>query len=248
MKATGILDSLRRTLGVRRASAPAGPSPSGTRPVALVYRGPTQEDMDCADTVVDLLATGPWGLDVRTAGPNGDHPLSPDTLATAQLYAQPGGGDLTPAYRKLKPHKKAIRDFVGQGGHYLGFCLGGYLAGQDEGFGLLSGEVGQYIHTEGSTVDTEDNALVEVEWRGRSRTLFFQDGAYFTPGSGPDTTVLATYTNNRTAALVTSYGAGRVAVVGPHPEATADWFEDPPLPFHDTHDLALDFVGSVLAD
>lgn len=146
MKATGILDSLRRTLGVRRASAPAGPSPSGTRPVALVYRGPTQEDMDCADTVVDLLATGPWGLDVRTAGPGGDHPLSPGTLATAQLYAQPGGGDLTPAYRKLKPHKKAIRDFVGQGGHYLGFCLGGYLAGQDEGFGLLSGEVGQYIH------------------------------------------------------------------------------------------------------
>ncbi|MFJ2113530.1 BPL-N domain-containing protein [Streptomyces sp. NPDC087850] len=223
-------------------------APSGVRPVALVYRGPTQEDMDCADTVVGLLTTGPWGLDVRTTGPKGDLPLSPDTLATAQLYAQPGGGDLTPAYRALKPHKKAIRDFVGQGGHYLGFCLGGYLAGQDEGFGLLSGTVGQYIHTKGHTVDTEDNALVEVEWRGHPRTLFFQDGAYFTPGPDPRTTVLATYTNNRAAALITSYGAGRVAVVGPHPEATADWFEDPPLPFQDTHDLALDFVGAVLAN
>ncbi|MFD9427938.1 MULTISPECIES: hypothetical protein [unclassified Streptomyces] len=125
---------------------------------------------------------------------------------------------------------------------------GDAVAGQGEGFGLLTGEVGQYIRTEGSTVDTEDNALVEVRWRGQSRTLFFQDGACFTPGPVPYTTVLATYTNNRAAALVTSYGAGRVAVVGPHPEATADWFEDPPLPFHDTHDLAWDFVGSVLAD
>ncbi|AXG82254.1 BPL-N domain-containing protein [Streptomyces paludis] len=202
--------------------------------------------MDCADTVVDLLANGPWGLDVRTAGPKGERPLSAELLATAQLYAQPGGGDLTPAYQQLKPYKKAIRDFVGQGGRYLGFCLGGYLAGREEGFGLLSGTVDQYIGTEGATVVTEDNTLVEVEWRGRSRVLFFQDGAYFTPDPGPGTTVLATYTNGRAAALVTSYGAGRVAVVGPHPEATADWFEDPPLPFHDTHDLALDFVGSVL--
>ncbi|RDG36278.1 BPL-N domain-containing protein [Streptomyces corynorhini] len=241
MKSTGILDSLRHALGIRRASAP-----SGTRPVALVYRGPTQEDMDCADTVVDLLANGPWGLEVRTAGPKGDHPLSPETLATAQLYAQPGGGDLTPAYRQLKPHREAIRDFVQRGGRYLGFCLGGYLAGQDEGFGLLSGDVDQYITTDGATVTTEDNTLVEVEWRGHPRTLFFQDGAYFTPGPGPDTTVIATYPNGLTAALVTSYGTGRVAVVGPHPEATADWFEGPPLPFQDTHDLALDFVSTVL--
>ncbi|MEW1722027.1 BPL-N domain-containing protein [Streptomyces sp. NPDC093109] len=248
MTSTGILDSLRRALGVRRASVPPGHSQSGERPVALVYRGPTQEDRDCADTVVGLLADGPWGLEVRTTGPKGELPLSSATLATARLYAQPGGGDLTPAYRQLKPHRKAIRDFVGQGGRYLGFCLGGYLAGREEGFGLLSGTVDQYIVTDGATVTTEDDTLVDVAWRGQPRTLFFQDGAYFTPGPGQEATVLATYTNGLAAALVTPYGAGRVAVVGPHPEATADWFEDPRLPFHDTHDLALDLVGTVLAD
>ncbi|MFJ1646613.1 BPL-N domain-containing protein [Streptomyces sp. NPDC088258] len=241
MKSSGILDSLRRTLGVSRPSAP-----TGAGPVALVYRGRTQEDRDCADTVVGLLANGPWGLEVRTVGPRGDLPLSPGTLAGARLYAQPGGGSLSPAYRQLKQHKEAIRDFVGQGGRYLGFCLGGYLAGQDEGFGLLSGTVDQYICSDGATVTTEDDALVEVDWRGRRRTLFFQDGAWFAPEPGTDPTVLATYTNGLTAALVTPYGAGRVAVVGPHPEATADWFTDAALPFQDTHDLAVDLVAAVL--
>ncbi|MFE3741457.1 BPL-N domain-containing protein [Streptomyces sp. NPDC059134] len=246
MKSTGILDSVRHTLGVPRPSSPSDSRSTGTRPLALVYRGPTQEDQDCADTVIALLAGGPWGLDVRAVGPEGELPLSKDALARARLYAQPGGGDLSPAYQELKPHKKAVRHFVKHGGSYLGFCLGGYLAGSDEGFGLLSGEVGQYIETPGATVHNEENTLVEVVWRGRPRTVFFQDGPYFSPDSGPDTTVLATYTNDRVAALVTSYGAGRVAVVGPHPEATDDWFEDPPLPVQHTHDLALDFAGTVL--
>ncbi|MEV7422807.1 MULTISPECIES: BPL-N domain-containing protein [unclassified Streptomyces] len=241
MRSSGILDSLRRALGMPRPTAA-----SGAGPVALVYRGRSQEDRDCADTVVDLLAQGPWGLEVRTVGPRGDLPLSSGTLASAQLYAQPGGGSLAPAYQQLKQHKEAIRDFVRQGGHYLGFCLGGYLAGEEDGFGLLSGTVDQYIITKGATVITEEDALIELDWRGRRRTLFFQDGAYFAPAPHPDTTVLATYTNGLTAALVTSYGAGRVAVVGPHPEATDDWFTDATLPFQDTHDLALDFVTTAL--
>jgi hypothetical protein len=36
--------------------------------------------------------------------------------------------------------------------------------------------------------------------------------------------VLATYDTGAVAALVTSYGAGRVGVVGPHPEADRHWY------------------------
>ncbi|MFD7088023.1 BPL-N domain-containing protein [Streptomyces sp. NPDC059883] len=221
--------------GRRRASSPA-----------LVYRGRTQQDMDCADAVAGLLSQGPWSLDVRTTGPRGELPLSSAALARARLYAQPGGGSLTPAYREMRRHTGAIRDFVENGGSYLGFCLGGYLAGQDEGFGLLSGEVDQYIVSPGATVRTEDDTLVEIDWRGSRRLVFFQDGPYFSLRPGPGTTVLARYPNDLAAALVTSYGAGRVAVVGPHPEATEDWFDDIPLPFQDTLDLAVDFAGSAL--
>ncbi len=37
--------------------------------------------------------------------------------------------------------------------------------------------------------------------------------------------VLATYTNGKIAALVAPYGKGKVGVSGPHPEATAEWYE-----------------------
>ena len=42
--------------------------------------------------------------------------------------------------------------------------------------------------------------------------------------------VLARYPNGRIAAVVAPFGAGAVAVVGPHPEATPDWFADSALP------------------
>jgi glutamine amidotransferase-like uncharacterized protein len=82
-----------------------------------------------------------------------------------------------------------------------------------------------------------------------ARTVFFQDGPYFVlddSARAAGTRVLATYTNGLPAALVTGFGAGRVAVTGPHPEATADWYTDNGLPVHDARDLAVDLVSAAL--
>jgi hypothetical protein len=97
-------------------------------------------------------------------------------------------------------------------------------------------------------VHSEDNAVVEVTWRGRRRTLFFQDGPLFELDAGASATVLATYPNKTIAALVTKFGSGRVGVVGPHPEATADWFSDVGLAVPGTLglDLGLDLVDAVM--
>lgn len=86
-----------------------------------------------------------------------------------------------------------------------------------------------------------------MRWRGRPRTLFFQDGPLFLLDNGADATVLATYPNGTVAALVAPFGAGRVGVVGPHPEATEEWYTDVHLPVHHTRDLALDLVNEVMA-
>jgi len=56
--------------------------------------------------------------------------LNAKTVGNAVIYAQPGGGELTPAYRRMRKHRSAIRNYVALGGNYLGFCLGGYLAGR----------------------------------------------------------------------------------------------------------------------
>ncbi|MGW1072807.1 BPL-N domain-containing protein [Streptomyces sp. NPDC002537] len=217
------------------------------RPLALVYRGPAALP-GCPEAVAGLLAAGPWGLDVRYTGPDGELPLSAGSLAHALVYAQPGGGTLSRAYRRLRRERTAIRDYVRGGGRYLGFCLGAYLAGATPGFALLPGDTDQYIRSPGCTVHDESDTLVETRWRGEWRTLFFQDGPYFVLDAGADATVLATYPNGTPAALVAPFGAGRVGVVGPHPEATDDWYADAGLPVHRTRDVGLDFVGAVLEE
>ncbi|MEV6025912.1 BPL-N domain-containing protein [Streptomyces sp. NPDC052036] len=217
----------------------------GHRPLALVYRGPASQP-GCPEAVAALLAEGPWNLDVRFTGPREELPLSAESLSRARVYAQPGGGTLRWAYWRLRRRRGAIRDFVQGGGRYLGFCLGGYLAGATPGFGLLPGDTDQYISSPGCSVHDDSNTLVGVEWHGRPRTVFFQDGPYFVLDQGADATVLASYDNGTPAMVVSRFGAGRVGVTGPHPEATEDWYTDYGLPLQYTLDLARDLVESTL--
>ncbi len=215
--------------------------------MALVYRGPASLP-GCAEAVAALLESARWGFRVRFVGPHEEVRLSARTLTGAAVYAQPGGGTLSRGYRQLRHHRTAIRQFVQSGGNYLGFCLGGYLAGATPGFDLLPGDTDQYIASTAATVSSADDTLVQVCWRGRQRTLFFQDGPYFWVRPSSDTTVVATYPNGAIAALVAGFGSGRVGVVGPHPEATEDWYSDAGLAVTDRlgADLGLDLVDAVM--
>ncbi|HEX6969523.1 MAG TPA: BPL-N domain-containing protein [Micromonosporaceae bacterium] len=216
-------------------------------PLALVYRGPASLP-GCPEAVAALLKCSRWGFDVRYVGPDADLPLSRRTLAEATLYAQPGGDELDDAYRHLRRHRRAIRQFVRSGGRYLGFCLGGYLAGATPGLALLPGDSDQYIASPGATVRSTESTLVQVDWRGRRRTLFFQDGPCFSTRADDGVRVLATYPNGTVAALVVGFGSGRVGVVGPHPEATADWYADAGLVADERLglDLGLELVDAVM--
>ncbi|HEX5541361.1 MAG TPA: BPL-N domain-containing protein [Micromonospora sp.] len=247
LRPAGLLAAGRR-LFTGSGRPPGRPSRKrGKPPVALVYRGPASLP-GCPETVAKLLESSRWGFDVRYVGPDGEVPLSPQALAGAALYVQPGGDTLEEGYRHMRRQREAIRQFVGAGGSYLGFCLGGYLAGATPGFALLPGDTDQYIASPGATIGSTGDALVEVRWRGRSRNLFFQDGPYFWLHPDTDATVVATYPNGTTAALVVGFGAGRVGVVGPHPEATEDWYLDAGLPLTDRlgTDLGLDLVDEVM--
>ena len=104
--------------------------------------------------------------------------------------------------------------------------MGGYLAGRTPGFQLLPGDTDQFISSRGASVRTEADTIVNVRWREQLRSMYFQDGPFFLlDRKASDVIVLATYTNGKIAALVTPYGKGKVGVSGPHPEATAAWYE-----------------------
>lgn len=217
-------------------------------PLALVYRGRASLP-GCAESVAALLRSSRWDFDVRYVGPREALPLTPDVLASAVLYAQPGGGTLRAAWRRMRSYDGCIRSFVASGGRYLGFCLGGYLAGATPGFALLPGDTDQYIATDDASVDSTRATVVTVDWRNRQRRMYFQDGAVFRidrRAAGLD--VIATYPNGEIAAMATDYGHGRVAVVGPHPEADRDWFADSglPLPSDDARSAGLELVDAVM--
>jgi glutamine amidotransferase-like uncharacterized protein len=195
--------------------------------LALVYRGPGGCP-SCSEAAAELLESAEWGFDVRYVGPDEDIELTSANLQKADLYVQPGGdGSLNQAYAALESDAAEIRQFVDSGGRYLGICMGAYLAGSGPGFDLLPGDSGQYISSDGASVTDASSTVVEVNWRGQSRFMFFQDGSYFTlDGAQPGTTVFAHYSSNgEIAAMVSPYGDGRVAVSGPHPEATDGWYQ-----------------------
>ena len=225
-----------------------GTTRPGDKALALVYRGPASTD-GCPEAVAATLGRSRWDLDVQFVGPKQALRLTPEALSQAVLYAQPGGGSLRSAYRKLKRSVPAIREYVRSGGHYLGFCLGGYLAGETPGFGLLPGDTDRFISSPNACPDHPGETVVNVTWAGRRRRVFFQDGPWFDldPSRG-DAEVLATYDNGLPAAVVARFGRGVVGVVGPHPEAAPDWFLDEGLPVPEDvrADLTQDLLDRVL--
>lgn len=215
-------------------------------PDALVYRGPASLP-GCPEAAARAVRAA--GLSVDYIGPAERRRLDLPGLTGCQLYVQPGGGELEDAWPHVKPARHLLRTFVAQGGGYLGFCLGAYLAGKGPGFGLLPGDTDQYITSKGCDIRHDGDAIVTVYWRGQPRRLYFQDGPVLLFRSGADVEVLATYENRSNAAAVCRVGAGAVGLAGPHPEATPDWFSrlalagSPP----DGLDLAIDLIHRTMS-
>jgi glutamine amidotransferase-like uncharacterized protein len=233
---------------VRRHGRDRTGRPGRAGQLALVYRGPASTP-GCPEAVSEALARSRWDLQVRYVGPKEPLQMGPEALSGAVLYAQPGGGGLSRAWRKMDRHAAAIRTFVRSGGGYLGFCLGGYLAGETPGFGLLPGDADRWISSRRASVDHPGDAVLMVTWDGVRRYIYAQDPPWFDldPRRGA-ADVLATYGNGLPAAVVAPYGRGTVGVVGPHPEATPDWFSDVGLavPADVRADLTQDLVDRVM--
>ncbi|MFD9894689.1 BPL-N domain-containing protein [Amycolatopsis sp. NPDC059027] len=229
-----IVDRRRLLFGILPAAAllAAGcaRSEAGERddepPLALVYGGP-QGCPACAPAIATLLRQAPRPFRVEYVGPGTENPLTGAALAEAQLYVQPGGGaDLDGTWRHLRDSAGLIRDWVRDGGNYLGLCFGAYLAGREPGFDLLPGDTRGYTDTPGASVPDGRDTVVRVDWQGKPRHMYFQDGPAVLLDKGADATVLATYPNGTAAVVVAPYGKGRVGVSGPHPEADASWYAE----------------------
>lgn len=198
------------------------PAHAQAAPLALVYRGPASEPGTPEAVVAALRHRGA----VRSAyvGPRQSRRLTAATLRGARLYVQPGGGSVEAAWPHLRPYRRVFVDWVRGGGHYLGLCLGGYLAANDPGLGLWPGRIVDYKSLRGADISRGTERLARIRWRGTSRVMYVEDPPVFTVARGArGVTVLARYRSGHIAAATARVGRGRVTVVGPHPEAPASW-------------------------
>jgi glutamine amidotransferase-like uncharacterized protein len=89
-----------------------------------------------------------------------------------------------------------------------------------------------YTAQASADVKNMDQTFINVLWRGRPKTIYFQGGPSFKFKTGLSAAkvakvdVVAKYGNGQIAAAIVPYGAGAVGVMGPHPEASASWCAD----------------------
>ena len=223
-------------------------------PIALVYEGPGSCQGSCSDAAAEIPAR--LGMRIRFVKPG---ELTKESFKDAVLWMQPGGNAINAA-RALGPKGlKLIRDFVSEGGAYVGFCAGAFMTdtttdykGNVPGLGFVPGTQDYF-----KVPENEDHAvMLNVNWRGTQRHVYFNHGGYFDfQNSQQPLTVLAWYENNPglprlPAAVFLHWGQGRVAVMGAHPEATAAWKRTDDLNDvdGDDYDIATDMVKMALPD
>ena len=161
-------------------------------------------------------------------------------LAGFDLLLVPGGDMYVYAQSLSAAGKEKIRDFINDGGAYIGICGGGYFAATRviwRGQLLSMVPLGLY---EGDAVGPIDDVVPYPDYDmcrieniepahpvnvslGRSFSVLYYWGPGFVPEPETQVTVLGTYSAaDYTAMMAFEYGSGRVFIIGSHPEIEKD--------------------------
>lgn len=197
------------------SSAPA------REPYALIYNGPTadQASTEAISSVVQQL-----GLPVRYIA-NLD--ALPTQLGDARVFIIGGtDDDVEPLLQRFTPAlRSTLKTYLRQGGRYLGICGGAYLAslGWPEEDRFVEGLALVPAQSDGYDQDFEAK-IYPVTWLGETRQMYYQAGPSFALAESTESVArLAYFEDRQLAALMSTFGAGKVAVSGPHPEAPDSW-------------------------
>ena len=136
------------------------------------------------------------------------------------IIAVPGGfGDADSFNQAFKYNSNRIKQFIADGGYYLGVCMGAYWAGQHY-FDILDGvDAVQYITRPNTDTRRPHAKNIKIEWLGEPMTMFWYDGCAFTGAGCYDT--VAKYANNDPMAIIQN----RIGLIGAHPESEQFWYD-----------------------
>jgi hypothetical protein len=161
------------------------------------------------------------------------------------LIAVPGGfGDSESYHTLLKHNEDRVRDFVEQGGHYLGICMGAYWA-CNHYFNLVKDiKSEQYLRRPGADTRRPHAKNIAVTWQNTPMNMFWYDGCALIGGRKE---VIATYANGDAMAIIQN----RVGLIGCHPESEKFWYDGYSWmqgKYHNGlhHKLLLNFVNELM--
>ena len=164
------------------------------------------------------------------------------------MIAVPGGFGDSDSYDKLlKNNEQEIRNYVHNGGKYLGICMGAYWAGRHYFDILEDVEPVQYIRRPGTDTRRPHAKAVDVMWQGQEDKMFFYDGCALV-GNKRRFKTIATYANGDAMAIV----QGQIGLIGCHPESEQFWYDSykymkPHWHQGKHHKLLLEFVNQLMA-
>ena len=164
------------------------------------------------------------------------------------MIAVPGGiGDSDSHEALFKANGERVRNFVKDGGKYLGICMGAYWADQYY-FDLFKDiRASQYITRPGTDTKRPHAKAQRVVWKDQEELMYFYDGCAF-HGDGLDSAdIYSRYPNGDPMAII----QGTVGAIGCHPESEISWYTEyhswmkPYYHGGKHHKLLLDFVDDL---
>jgi hypothetical protein len=174
------------------------------------------------------------------------NPLEDNFFDDVDIIAVPGGfGDASSFDRAFKHNGKRVKEFVKDGGKYLGICMGAYWAGKHYLNMLDNVDAVQYI-TQPNTDTRRPHAKdINVNWNGHNTTMFFYDGCALVGNGQHD--ILATYANGDSMAIIQK----NIGLIGCHPESEKFWYDGYSWmrgKYHNGqhHRLLLEFVNNLV--
>jgi len=174
--------------------------------------------------------------------------LETDFFDNVDMVAVPGGfGDADSFDKLFKHNAPRVKQFVKQGGRYLGICMGAYWAGKHY-LNMLDGvDAVQYIRRPKTDTRRPHAKAQTVLWNGREEQMFFYDGCSLVGPKINECDIWSLYPNGDPMAIIQN----NIGLIGCHPESERFWYDSYSWMrnhWHEGrhHELLLDFVNKLM--
>ena len=148
--------------------------------------------------------------------------LETDFFDNVDMVAVPGGfGDADSFDKLFKYNAPRVKQFVKQGGRYLGICMGAYWAGSHY-LNMLNGiDAVQYIRRPNADTRRPHAKAQSVLWNGREEHMFFYDGCALAGPKINSCEIWSVYPNGDPMAIIQN----KIGLIGCHPESERFWYD-----------------------